>query len=142
MRPVLIFANPIAGRGKGKKIAQRLEQRLRSEGYAVRVFLERANGIKRSQLDPDAVAAIVIGGDGTVRAVADRLFGKICKQLPGEGPVKCGPVRIQDVPPGLFDLNENPEPPVLDPPLLVIPMGTANLMGKHLGLQWNDEHVE
>jgi len=31
---VLIFANPIAGRGRGKSIARRLEVRLRADGYA------------------------------------------------------------------------------------------------------------
>src|SRR5438552_4120428 len=26
-------------------------------------------------------------------------------------------------------------------PLLIVPMGTANLMGKHLGVNWSDENI-
>jgi diacylglycerol kinase family enzyme len=28
------------------------------------------------------------------------------------------------------------------PPLLVVPVGTANLMGQHLGVRWDEEHLE
>jgi YegS/Rv2252/BmrU family lipid kinase len=52
------------------------------------------------------LAAIVIGGDGTLRAVATRLL--------------------------------RPDMP----PLLIVPMGTANLMGKHLGIKWKDATFE
>src|SRR5258708_3165825 len=33
-------------------------------------------------------------------------------------------------------------PPSLHPPLLLVPMGTANLMGQHLGLRWPAAHAE
>ncbi len=109
---ILIFANPIAGRGEGAAIARQLEERLRADGYAVRTFLDRPEEIDVKQLDAGARAAIVIGGDGTLRAVADRLF-----RTPG------GPSAT--TPPG--------------PPLLAVPLGTANLMGRHLGIQWQAE---
>lgn len=113
MPRVSIFANPISGRGRGKKIANKLAAALRDAGYEVDLFLERADTLRRDQLDPTAAAAIVIGGDGTLRTVAGRLY------IP-EDPK-------QDAPPG--------------PPLLVVPMGTANLMGKHLGIQWDDQRI-
>jgi diacylglycerol kinase family enzyme len=113
MPRVSIFANPISGRGRGKKIASKLAAALRDAGYDVHLFLERADTLRRDQLDPTAAAAIVIGGDGTLRTVAGRLY------IP-EDPK-------QDAPPG--------------PPLLVVPMGTANLMGKHLGIHWDDQRI-
>src|SRR5687768_11565098 len=73
-RDVLIFANPIAGRGRGRVIAERLAGRLAAEGFRPTLLLERADQVKRDQLDPEARAAIVIGGDGTVRSVAKCLF--------------------------------------------------------------------
>ena len=104
---LLIFANPISGRGRGKTIARRLERRLVAEGYAVRYFHQRADQIPPEQLPLDALAAIVIGGDGTVRAVAERLLD------------------------------------IASPtPLLLVPMGTANLMGRHLGIAWNETRAE
>src|SRR6185312_6589930 len=111
MPRVSIFANPISGRGRGKKIASKLADALRAAGYDVHLFLERADTLRRDQLDPTAAAAIVIGGDGTLRTVAGRLY------VPDDPK--------QDAPTG--------------PPLLVVPMGTANLMGKHLGIHWDDE---
>ena len=111
MQEVLIFANPIAGRGKGKAIAHRLERRLQADGYAARLLLKKPELLHREDLGglPNSLmgpkAAIVIGGDGTLRAVAQRLYG-------------------------------------VTPPLLVVPLGTANLMGKHLGLNWIDSTLE
>jgi YegS/Rv2252/BmrU family lipid kinase len=108
---VLIFANPIAGRGRGKSIARRLEARLRADGFAVRLLLKKPDLLEREDLgdSPNSPtgpkAAIVIGGDGTLRAVAQRLYG-------------------------------------VTPPLLVVPLGTANLMGRHLGIKWNDQTLE
>lgn len=110
---VLIFGNPIAGRGAGRRIAGRLAARLASEGYAVRTMLQRPD-----TLDPDDVtrpaarAAIAIGGDGTLRAVADRLAH--------ESLARGCPM----------------------PPVLIVPLGTANLMGRHLGIRWDDATLE
>ena len=110
MPMILIFANPISGRGRGRKIAARLEQYLTHRGYAVSVFLQHPNQISRTDLPADVTAAIVIGGDGTLRAVA-----------------------------GIF-LNPPSVSPT--PPFLIVPFGTANLMGKHLGISWSDAALE
>ena len=103
---VLIFANPIAGRGRGATIAARLNDRLAADGWFPRVVADRPDQADLSDA-PDARAVIVIGGDGTVRAVAQQLYHR--KPMP---------------------------------PLLPVPMGTANLMGRHLGVHWNDRTVE
>jgi diacylglycerol kinase family enzyme len=95
---VLIFANPIAGRGKGVAIARRLEQRFPGS----RLFLDPPERISDDQLKTPASAAIVIGGDGTLRGVAQRLLA--CRSVP---------------------------------PMLVVPLGTANLMARHLGIKWS-----
>jgi diacylglycerol kinase family enzyme len=110
---ILIFGNPIAGRGQGQRIANRLAKRLTADGYAVHVQLKRPDLLTREEVvRPAARAAVAIGGDGTLRAVADRL----ARECTDAG---C---------------------PV--PPLLVVPLGTANLMGKHLGIRWNTGTME
>ncbi len=113
MEEILIFGNPIAGRGQGQRIAKRLSARLSAEGYAVRTMMRRPDTLERDDVvRPNARAAIAIGGDGTLRAVADRIArecsGAVC--------------------------------PI--PPLLIAPLGTANLMGRHLGIRWNDATLE
>jgi YegS/Rv2252/BmrU family lipid kinase len=105
---VNIFANPIAGRGKGKAIAQRLERRLRADGYIVHTSFQRPDSIGAKAVDGSIRAAIVIGGDGTLRAVTARLLA-----LHGDVP-----------------------------PLLPVPLGTANLMVRHLGYKWTDKNME
>jgi YegS/Rv2252/BmrU family lipid kinase len=108
MSTLLLFANPISGRGRAGRLAERLERRLTAEGYDVKAFLDRADRIPVEQLPGNVAAAIVIGGDGTLRGVADQLM---------KGPQTA-------------------------PPLLVVPMGTANLMGQHLGIKWTDATLE
>ena len=99
---IWIFANPIAGRGVGAKIADELERQFKGEGLRVDKFLEKPSELSDEQLRGPARAAIVIGGDGTLRGAAERLL-------------RAGSV----------------------PPLLPVPLGTANLMGRHLGIRWN-----
>lgn len=99
---ILIFANPIAGRGRGRVVARRLERELLAAGYVPRVILDRPSDMNPASI-PAAVAAISIGGDGTLRGVVELLLA--CKGDP--------------------------------PALLPVPMGTANLMGRHLGVQWS-----
>ena len=147
---LLIFANPISGRGRGKKIAERLEQCLTLEGYTVQVYLQRADQIPTDQIPGNALAAIVIGGDGTLRTVAERLLresetlkprAEAVGDAPGS-PYFSSQGRAAEEPgasatPSASGLNERSTPP-----LLIIPMGTANLMGRHLGIHWDDAHLE
>jgi YegS/Rv2252/BmrU family lipid kinase len=102
----VIFANPIAGRGKGKALAERLRARFTDEGWHARVCFERPGEVR--QID-DITAAVSIGGDGTLRAVVDRIT----------------------------DSGRTPGPGVL-----VVPMGTANLMGRHLGIDLKGRNLE
>jgi diacylglycerol kinase (ATP) len=108
---VLIFANPIAGRGRGRVIAAMLETELRSRGYEVRTFLSR---LESAGYKPDAGrvrAAVVVGGDGTLRTVAQWAIER------GE--------------------HAESRHDGWAYPLLIVPMGTANLMGQHLGIAWD-----
>jgi len=101
---VLIFANPIAGRGMGKAIAEKIAARLLRDRFAPKLVFERPDAVADALLKQPIRAAIAIGGDGTVRGVARRLYHLLGKNIP---------------------------------PLLVVPMGTANLLGQHLGIAWN-----
>jgi len=105
---VTIFANPIAGRGRGTALAARIVERLKNEGFATRLFLDRPADVAKEHVAPQGAATIVIGGDGTLRAVIERFY--------------------------LDDATL--------PPLLVVPMGTANLMGRHLGMKWTKATLE
>jgi diacylglycerol kinase (ATP) len=99
VRQLLLFANPISGSGRSKAIAGLITRKLRREGYQVQVHYEPADQIAPDQLTERARAAIVIGGDGTLRTVANRLM-----------------------------TVTHP------PPLIPVPMGTANLMARQLRL--------
>jgi diacylglycerol kinase (ATP) len=103
---LLIFANPIAGRGIGVKIAHQLEDHFRSQGRGVRTLLKKPSDLADSDLGDRPGAVIVIGGDGTLRGVAQRLLQAD---------------RLA--------------------PLLPVPLGTANLMGQHLGIQWDPANI-
>jgi len=107
MHDIVIFANPIAGAGRAGKLARELADRLQREGCNTRLILEPVDGVDVSQL-PHMDAAITIGGDGTLRAVAKKL-------------------------------TESPLAEI--PPLLVVPMGTANLMGRHFHIGKSDHHL-
>jgi diacylglycerol kinase (ATP) len=109
MDRILIFANPISGRGRGLRAARQIEEELRRRGYHVTTVMSRAESASLGPEARAAKAAIVIGGDGTLRGVAQWAL---------------------DSPGG--------KPPC---PLLIVPTGTANLMGKHLGIQWDDERI-
>lgn len=113
MNTVLIFANPIAGQGRGKRIAEGLRKILYATGFDVRVFFDRPEDVPREAMgesDDQLAAAISIGGDGTLRGVVQRLVE-------------------------LF-------PPESMPPVVVVPLGTANLMSKHLGVDWSERRLQ
>jgi YegS/Rv2252/BmrU family lipid kinase len=114
VRTVLIFANPIAGPGRGQRIAQSLQTILYSSGFDVRVFFDRPDAVTRESLgnesDDQFAAAISIGGDGTLRGVVQRLTE-------------------------LFPIDAMP-------PVVVVPLGTANLMSKHLGVDWSERRLQ
>jgi YegS/Rv2252/BmrU family lipid kinase len=103
---ILIFANPIAGRGQSGGIARQLEDALGNAGYATRTLTSRSTSA--DPLPADIEAAIVIGGDGTLDEVVSRFYR---------------------------DTGSSP-------PLLLVPRGTANLMGQHLGFAANNPHPE
>lgn len=103
---ILVFANPIAGRGAGALIASELERKFSSQGLRVHKYLDKPADLRDDDFPTSARAAIVIGGDGTLRGVAERLL-------------QAGSV----------------------PPLLPVPLGTANLMGRHLGIHWDMNSV-
>ncbi len=108
---VLIFANPIAGKGLGRSIANSLRQRLGARGIDVKLFFDRAATIDPTEFkDEPPLAAIAIGGDGTLRVVAEFLLATF------------GPEHI--------------------PPLVVVALGTANLMRQHLNLDWNAAEID
>lgn len=108
---ILLFANPISGAGEAGRIAQRLAARLSRTGYRVDVHTEPASGIDVSLLKRSpAAAAIVVGGDGTLLTVANRLLQA-------------------------FDQTALP-------PLLTVPLGTANLMARHLDCLWDRNELE
>jgi YegS/Rv2252/BmrU family lipid kinase len=104
---VFIFANPIAGRGRGRAIAEQVAAMLSAEGFRPHLFFGSAGEVPSDQIECPAIAAIVIGGDGTIRGVAKRLYADISRT-------------------GIDHT-----------PLLIVPLGTANLLGRHLGIRWD-----
>lgn len=113
MEQVLIFANPIAGRGVARTLAHGLRKRLTDEGYAPKLFLDPARTVRWHNTTGRPVAAVIaIGGDGTLRSVAQWA--------------------LRDATQALSDT----------PPLLIVPLGTANLMGQHLGICWDADRAE
>lgn len=111
VRKVLVFANPVAGRGRAGHTAETIVRALRGAGLdPVEVYTPPAESCL-----PEGPfrAAVSIGGDGTLRSVVSRLV------TPRDRPVT--PRAVDD-------------PWVDPPPILVVPMGTANLMHQSLGL--------
>lgn len=111
---VLIFANPIAGRGRGRQIASSIAGQLRRAGMAVRQLLAAPLEVPGDQLITSGASAAVVcvGGDGTLRAAAQRLLS--------------------------FHGGDASRVP----PILVVPLGTANLMARHLGLSISPDEAE
>jgi diacylglycerol kinase (ATP) len=97
---IVIFANPIAGRGKGRVLADKLIHRFTREGWTAEAIYDRPDQVADVRL-AGMTAAVSIGGDGTLRSVVERVTDGGRTEGPG---------------------------------VLVVPMGTANLMGRHLGI--------
>jgi diacylglycerol kinase (ATP) len=110
VQEVFLFTNPIAGKGRGASIAGHLVRQLRSAGLHVRIFRCAACDLSDDELKSiiPPLAAITVGGDGTLRAAAERML----------------------------DFANDDASRV--PPLVVVPLGTANLMSRHLGVAWNE----
>lgn len=106
-KSLLLFANPISGMGRGRQIAENLAMSASLAGYDVHLHLQHPSLLAGNLLPRgnDGIV-IVIGGDGTLRSVADRLWQE--KLTASEAPS-----------------------------LLVIPLGTANLVASHLNYHWN-----
>lgn len=85
---VVIFANPIAGRGRGQTVARNLERALVAAGYAVDVVLDRATEPLRH-----ADVVLTVGGDGTLRSAVDRLI-EIGGPMPAVLPVSMGTANL------------------------------------------------
>lgn len=102
---VLIFANPLSGRGRASSIIDRLIPVLEQVGYPSQVFTDPVLTLTSVPDVTSVHAIVVIGGDGTLRIVVQKL--------------------IETIPASQI------------PPILVIGVGTANLMQKHLGLRYS-----
>ena len=103
-RPVVIFANPIAGRGKAMAISEALQKHLKKSFHVEHFSLPpRTVELDRVRSLGPLHAAMSIGGDGTLQGVSELLL----------------------------ELTDNHPPPIL-----IVPLGTANLIAKHLKLPW------
>jgi diacylglycerol kinase family enzyme len=105
---VVIFANPIAGRGKGRVLAEALKTRFLAERWEACEVYDRPDTVSEATL-AGMTAVVSIGGDGTLRSVVERVT----------------------------DGGKNEGPGVV-----VVPMGTANLMGRHLGVGLSEKGLE
>jgi len=105
-RRVMVFANPIAGRGRGEKMARQIESRLQQDGYDVQMIFKKASDVPDEQIIPPCRAMIVIGGDGTLRATLQRV-------------IEAGVMH----------------------PVILVPLGTANMMAKYLNIRFNDDDL-
>ena len=74
----MIFANPIAGRGRGERMARQIESRVAPQGpigYDVsQVMFNKAADVPAEQIQAPCRAMVVIGGDGTIRATLQRVI--------------------------------------------------------------------
>jgi len=73
---VRVIANPIAGGGQGKAVAEDLCRALESQGLPHELVITRRAGDARSQAGkPGADYIVAVGGDGSVNEVANGLKG-------------------------------------------------------------------
>jgi diacylglycerol kinase family enzyme len=113
-RNILIFANPISGSGRGLRIADGLAGAARAAGHQVAVYLSHPSQAPAEVIPAGRDAVVVaIGGDGTLRCVVERL---------------------------LAASSEHPAHAAV-PPIVTVPLGTANLVATHLGCKWKRGHI-
>ncbi len=105
---LLLFINPTSGRGRGMVFLSQLTPVLQKDGWVVDVIVEHPSHLNDIGDVSQIHAIIVIGGDGTLRSVIERI-GELA---------------------GLAQV----------PPLLVIGLGTANLMQQHLKLVYTHDN--
>lgn len=109
LRDILIFANPISGQGRGVAIAKSIARAASAAGHRVRCFTEHPAGTPEETLPAGGQGVVIaIGGDGTLRAVTDRLLATSAPELP---------------------------------PVIVVPLGTANLVARHLHCHWPEHEI-
>ena len=106
-----MFANPISGSGRGRVVAERLQAALERAGYRVTSFPDR----------PDA---------RRLRECCENPNLRCGITIGGDGTVR-GVVAA---------MLDDPKRTRL-PPLLIVPMGTANLLGQHLGIRWRERDI-
>jgi diacylglycerol kinase family enzyme len=111
-RALLLFANPLSGAGEGQRLAARLTARLTHAGYQVDLHTEPACGISTEMLNRSPAATAAIVVGGD-----GTLLSVAARLLEAFGPAHV-------------------------PPLLAVPLGTANLMARHLDCLWPREHLE
>jgi len=74
MRNVLIFANPVSGRGRGIAILEQVAPAVDAAGFGVVCCIDPPEQFRPEHLPENLWALVVIGGDGTLRAVVERLL--------------------------------------------------------------------
>ncbi|MBO0979115.1 YegS/Rv2252/BmrU family lipid kinase [Microbacterium sp. SD291] len=74
---IAVLANPFAGKGRGRKVAETAVRHLRARGVEVRVFgggsAADSARLTETALAENPRALIVVGGDGTLSGVLDTL---------------------------------------------------------------------
>ncbi len=95
-RTILLFANPKAGRGKGAALLNRLRMALSAGGFDPHCFDQPAGQLPDAQWPEaaDVAGAIVIGGDGTLRHVADALASRYQHHMPPLLPIGLGTANL------------------------------------------------
>ncbi len=75
-RRALVVANPIAGRGHGRKVGREVTEGLQRLGVPAELYLTGKRGDGRARvrsMDADIDLVVSVGGDGTLREVFDGL---------------------------------------------------------------------
>lgn len=75
---ILILANPISGMGRGLRIADELVRAASAAGIRATIYTQHPCTLPAELLD-SASDVVIVGGDGTLRCVVDRLI-ELCPQ--------------------------------------------------------------